>query len=98
ARIIIVVSFILLNALAFITGHFLNELGIVFLPGFLFVFFFVFLIAVIAYPSKIRKQVKPKSSAYYRWQKSCDLVLVASTFCMIVCLSNQPERLFQFYP
>lgn len=98
ARIIIVVSFIFLNALAFITGHFLNQLGMIFLPGFLYGCFFVFLIAFIAYPLKIRKQIKRKSSGYYRLQKSCDLILATSTFCMMMCLSNLPETLFQLYP
>ena len=98
ARIIIVVSFIFLNALAFITGHFFYQLGIIFLPGFLYACFFVFLITFIVYPLKMQKQINPKSSGYYRLQKSCDFMLAASTFCMIVCLCNQPEKLFQFYP
>jgi Ca2+/Na+ antiporter len=98
ARLIIVVSFIFLNALAFITGHFLHQLGIIFLPGFLYACFFVFLITLIAYPRKIQQQIKRKSSGHYRLQKSCDFILAASTFCMVVCLSNQPQTLIQFYP
>lgn len=98
ARIIIVASFIFLNALAFFTGHLLNQLGIFLLPGFLFGCFFIFLIALIAYPFKKMKGTKLNPLAYYRFQKSCDFILAASTFCMIVCLSNRPESLFQFYP
>ncbi|HET7116839.1 MAG TPA: hypothetical protein VFI29_10130 [Hanamia sp.] len=98
ARTAIVVSFIFLNALAFFTGHFLNQIGIFLLPQFLFGCFFIFLIALIAYPLKKLKGTKPKSLAYYHLQKSCDFILAASTFCMIVCLCNRPERLFQFYP
>jgi len=44
ARIIIVVSFIFLNALAFFTGYFLNQLGIFFSQASLFGFFFIFLL------------------------------------------------------
>jgi hypothetical protein len=98
ARIIIVLSFIFLNALAFFTGHLLNQLGILFSQAFLFGSFFIFLIAFIAYPLKKQKEKKPKSSNYYLLQKSCDFILAASTFCMIVCLSNRPETLIQFYP
>lgn len=98
ARIIIIASFIFLNALAFFTGHSLNQLGIFFLPGFLIGCFFIFLIALIAYPLKKQKGTKVKSSLYYYLQKSCDFILAASTFCMIVYLSNRPENLFQFYP
>lgn len=98
ARIIIIVSFIFLNALAIITGHFLHDLGVFFLPEFLFGCFFVFLTAFIGYPSKTHKHTKPKQPGHYRLQKSCDFILAASTFCMIVCLSNWPQTLFQFYP
>lgn len=98
ARIIIVVSFIFLNALAFFTGYFLNQLGIFFSQASLFGFFFIFLLAFIGYPAKNQKQKKRKPSGYYLFQKSCDLILAASTFCMIVCLSNRPETLFGFYP
>ena len=98
ARIVIVASFIFLNTLAFFTGHFLNQLGIVFSPGILFGCFFIFLIALIAYPLKKRNETKLNQLAYYHLQKSCDFILAASTFCIIVCLSNSPERLFQFYP
>ena len=98
ARILIVVSFICLNALAFVTGQFLNQLGILFSQVFLFACFFIFLIAFTAYPLKKQKERNPKPSWYYPLQKSCDFILAASTFCMIVCLSNQPEKLFQFNP
>lgn len=98
ARIAIVVSYIFLNALAFFTGQFLNQIGIFLLPQFLFGCFFIFLVTFIAYPQKRQKGTKLKPSAYYRFQKTCDFVLAASTFCMIVCLCNRPERLFQFYP
>ncbi len=98
ARIAIVVSFIFLNILAFFTGHLLNQIGIFLLPQFLFGCFFIFIIALIAYPLKRQKGTKTKTSTYYYLQKSCDFILAASTFCMIVCLCNRPERLFQFYP
>ena len=98
ARIIIVASFIFLNTLAFFTGHFLNQLGVLFPSGFLLSCFFIFLIALIVYPLKKQKGTRFNSSAYYHLQKSCDFVLAASTFCMMVYLSNRPENLFQFYP
>lgn len=98
ARIAIVVSFIFLNILAFFTGHLLNQIGIFLLPQFLFGSFFIYFIAFVAYPTKSLKGVKLNPSTYYRLQKTCDFILAASTFCMIVCLCNRPERLFQFYP
>ncbi|MGN6531322.1 MAG: hypothetical protein ACTHK0_06185 [Ginsengibacter sp.] len=98
ARVIIVVSFIFLNMLAFFTGQFLSQLGIFISEAFLFGCFFIFLIAFLAYPLRKWKETMPKPLWYYRLQKSCDFILAASTFCMIVCLSNQPESFFQFYP
>lgn len=36
------------------------------------------------------------AAAFYVRQKTCDGLLAASTFCMIVCLSNQPGEIFNY--
>lgn len=98
ARITIVICYIILNILAIISGYFLQQMGLLLLPVFLFCCFTVFIIAVIAYPSKYRKGINLSSSVFYNLQKTCDFIIVSCTFCMIFYLSNRPENLFRFYP
>lgn len=98
ARITIVICYIVLNTLAIISGHFLQQIGIGLLPVFLFCSFTVFMVAIIAYPSKYRKGFNLSASAFYNLQKTCDFIIVSCTFCMIFYLSNRPENLFRFYP
>ena len=96
ARLIIIFSFILLTLLGIITGALLNNVGVSISSGTLFIVIAVYLVAVIAYPSKSLKGKKLTAAVFYTRQKTCDLLLAASTFCMIVFLSNRPEKLFSY--
>ncbi|MBC7875010.1 MAG: hypothetical protein H7Y01_13490 [Ferruginibacter sp.] len=96
ARIIIVLSFAILNILGVITGGLLTSLGIT-IPGAIFVFFAcTYCAGFIAYPSRSLKKKKLGAAAFYVRQKSCDLLLAGSTFLMIVCLGNRPGQLFRY--
>jgi len=96
ARLIIIASFILLTALGIITGSLLNDTGVSISSILLFVFISVYLAAALAYPSKSLKGKKITAAAFYIRQKICDWLLAASTFCMIVFLSNRPDQLFSY--
>ena len=98
ARIIIIITFLILNGLAFFTGYLFRQIGIGFLPGFLFVSFLLYFMAFVAYPSKNKKGTRFSPSSFYVIQKSCDFVLVASTFCMYMYVSNCPGSLNKLYP
>jgi hypothetical protein len=97
ARIILVICFSLLNVLAIFTGNLLQQSEIIFTPGFLFFCFIIYIISFLAYPFKKNKGKKISRSSYYYVQKSFDLLLIASTFCMIAYLGNRPETVSGFY-
>lgn len=94
ARISIVISFMLLTVLGIITGRLLSGLGIVLSSAIMSFFIAGYLLGIIAYPSKSLKGKKISAHAFYIRQKSCDLLLAGSTFCMLIFLSNRPDRLF----
>lgn len=96
ARIIIILSFVLLTGLGIATGVLLKDVGVSISSIAILVTIVAYIIGVIAYPSKTLKGKKLNASVFYLRQKSCDLLLAASTFCMIVCLSNQPEKVFNY--
>jgi hypothetical protein len=62
-----------------------------------FVFASAYICGAILYPLKENRRSDKKPSSFYLKQKSCDLLLAASTFCMIVYIGNNPESLFQQY-
>ncbi len=95
-RLIIIFSFILLTLLGIITGVLLDDVGVSISSGTLFVVIAVYLAAVIAYPAKSLKGKKLTAAVFYIRQKTCDMLLAASTFCMIVFLSNRPDNLFSY--
>ncbi len=87
ARLIIILSFILLIVAGFMVGNFLNELKIL-IPTFCFVCIMtIYFLALLLYPSHYRK-VTVSPNKFYRWQKTCDLVLAASAFLLMVYVSN----------
>jgi hypothetical protein len=96
ARIVIIVSYLLLTVIGFKTGNLLAELGIFISSIGLFVFASIYFCGFILYPSKEKRSGKKATSFYIR-QKSCDLMLAASTFCMLVYIGNRPEVLSQQY-
>ena len=98
SRIIIVISFILLNILGIITGILFGQLDINISIEFLLVCFMIFLVAMATYPLKKGKRRKLNPHVSYIRQKICDFILAATTFCMLIYVGNHPDRLFQFYP
>lgn len=97
ARIIIVVSFIVLNALGIFIGILLNDLNISLSFISLLCFCFLYALGVFMYPSKREKGQKLSFAVFYIRQKSCDFILAASAFGMFIYLGNHPEKIFQGY-
>ncbi|MBS1621821.1 MAG: hypothetical protein JST10_04260 [Bacteroidetes bacterium] len=97
ARIIIIISFIILDVLGIIIGVLLNDLNISLSFISLLCFCFLYALAVFMYPSKREKGQKLSSAVFYIRQKSCDFILAASAFGMFIYLGNHPEKIFQGY-
>jgi hypothetical protein len=93
ARFGIVSIYILLNGLGILIGVLLRELEFTFSVTALVSFVCLFLAGLFVYPSKDQK-VKLSRRAFYVKQKSCDFILVSSSFLMVVFLANRPEKLF----
>lgn len=91
ARILIVVSYLLLNVLGWALGEQLALNGMYLSTPHFYAGTALVLVAFFAYPSKSRKR---DYKHFYRFQKTCDGVLVAGTFVLIVCLA-QPQSLPQ---
>lgn len=96
ARIIIVLSFVLLTGIGIATGILLKDIGVSFSSTPLLAVIVAYCIGIVAYPSKLLKGNKLNAAAFYIRQKTCDLLLVASTFCMIMYIANRPEKLFAY--
>lgn len=94
ARMLIIVSFVLLNVLGIATGNLLSSLDISIPELVLYLFVAAAAAGFIFYPSRSFKEQRSKAAFYVR-QKSCDLLLAGSTFFMIVCIANQPGHLFR---
>jgi hypothetical protein len=93
ARILIVVSFLLLNILGFYTGMRLSDTGVSLPVGFILANGLLYIGVFILYPFRNKR----KTISYFR-QKGYDLVLASSTFLMIVFLGNHPDQLFRYSP
>lgn len=96
ARIIIVVSFILLNGLGIVTGLLLRDLQVILPSATLLFFVSLYAGGVLFYPRKKNGGHGQARSLFYRRQKTCDLLLVGSTFLMIVYLGNHPRQIFNY--
>lgn len=96
ARLLIIISFSLLTCLGIITGVLLKDTGATFSPGTILAVVLLYVAGLVAYPSKATKRKKKNSVFFYRRQKTCDYLLAASTFCMIVFVSNRPGILFNY--
>jgi hypothetical protein len=96
ARIIIVSSILLLTVLAVVTGLLLRDLQVIFpVVGLLF-FALLYAIGFILYPLKKNRGTGKARTSYYRRQKTGDLLLVSSSFLMIVYLGNHPRQVFNY--
>jgi hypothetical protein len=93
ARFIIIVSHFLFIWIGIFLGRSLLQMDLV-LPAYLLYFLlFLFILALITYPS--RSSVSKNKAAFYRKQKSRDFLLAFSTCCMIICLSNSSQTVYQ---
>jgi len=96
ARIIIIVSFLLLNVLGIVSGSLLASLDIVIPVAVLVSLACIYCAGFIAYPSRSLKGKTLTPAAFYVRQKTCDLLLAGSTFLMIIFLGNRPDQLFPY--
>lgn len=91
ARLLIVLSYLLLHVLGWLLGEQLALCGIYLSQGHFYAGAAVAVLGFFAYPSKKNKR---DFKHFYLFQKTCDGLLVSGTFVMIVCLS-QPQSLPQ---
>jgi hypothetical protein len=96
ARIIIILSILVINALAIITGVLIRSLGVTVPIPLVLLFACLYAIGFIAYPARELKGKTLSAASFYIRQKSCDLLLVGATFLMIAGLSTRPDRLFRY--
>lgn len=85
ARFLIVCSHLLLTALALWSGLVFAQHSITISNNVFLGALFFFMMALLLYPSKSKRNFIQQ----YKYQKSCDLVLVATTFLMILQVGNQ---------
>lgn len=89
SRFIIVFSFIGMNALAIITGLLFNELNINFSSVLFLLSILVFAIAWLKYPN-----IKKDRIHTYAFRKTCDAVLIGTTFFMFMYFGNRQTTPF----
>lgn len=97
ARFLIVISFIFLNIAGILTGTLLDELNFTIPAAVLTLSFLAYFFGIIFYPSKSERK-KLTSNLFYKKQKTCDFILAASTFMMLVCISNNGFRNLHYFP
>jgi len=97
ARIIIVLSHIVLILLAWFTGSRLTSIGFD-LPAYLvYVFAVIYFMAVFAYPS-LKNKTRLNIKSVYIKQKICDFTLAASAFCMVMILAGNKNSSLTILP
>lgn len=88
ARILIVLSHLLLTIFAILLGSILTNLGIS-IPGYISLFAcMIFSIGLTIYPIKKEKWVRYNKLEFYQRQKLADLMLAGATFIMVLQLGN----------
>jgi len=87
ARIILVLSLLLLNITGILTGYLLKELAVI-VPGFvLLLTILLYVWAILSYPARsTRSRYAP--GQYYTRQKTRDFILAGTAFILFVCISN----------
>ena len=96
ARIIIILSFAILNVAGIITGIMLDDLNVKIPAAVLTISFLIYFAGIIFYPSKSERK-KITASLFYKKQKTCDFILAFSTFLMLICISNDRFRSIQYF-
>lgn len=98
ARVLIIASLAALAVFALLSGILLRQLGLL-LPGiFLFASAGLYLAAFIAYPFAFQKKRERSATAFYRRQKTCDMMLAATSFLLMLFFANRPEKIFSYGP
>ncbi|MDZ4793758.1 MAG: hypothetical protein SGI83_05710 [Bacteroidota bacterium] len=93
ARLTIAVSLLLLGVFGIVTGILLQEIDVAISPSMLLAFAGIYFAAAIAYPVRYSDKKSPVLTSFYQKQKTCDWLLAASTFCMVVYIGNQPGKI-----
>lgn len=82
SRFIIVFSFIIMNILGIIAGLLMGELNISFSTWFILLSMLIFSIVWLKYPDK-------KQNSSYTFRKTCDGILICTTFLMFLYFGNR---------
>jgi hypothetical protein len=93
SRIALVLLYVLLTLLGLFIGAALQLFQILIPLFFFYLAVILFLSVFLLYPEKYQRH---RFTHFYRYQKTCDFVLVAATFYFIVCLGNQPQQFLHF--
>ena len=94
SRFIIVFSFIVMNVLGIITGLLFNDLAITFSSWFIVLTVLTFGIAWMKYPRRNPVTGKAEKNCDYIMRKTCDAVLIGTTFLMFVYFGNREATPF----
>jgi len=87
ARIILVLSLLLLNITGILTGYLLKELAVIIPGSVLLSTILIYVWAILSYPARsTRSRYAP--GRYYTKQKTRDFILAGTAFILFVCISN----------
>lgn len=96
ARIVIIISWILLTLLGIYIGITLKELNAISPVSVFICSIGAFIVTFLIYPLKQQRETK-KIISFYTWQKSCDIIVAVSSFIMVFYVANKPQTLFSGY-
>lgn len=97
SRFIIVSSFIIMNILGIVTGYLFNSLNVTFSSLVLLLTILVFLIAWLKYPSRKKTTNAIEKDRSYIMQKTCDMVLIGTTFMMFVYFGHRQTSPINYF-
>lgn len=98
ARLLIIICFFFITFFGIVAGSFLDQLEVVLPPALLYITISVLLVAYSIYPSKSVRAPALALTWNYRNRKFADGLLVAGTFLLVVCISNNQFRDINFVP
>lgn len=85
ARLLIVLCYLVLNLIGFLAGDLLLFMNLQVSAFIVYLIATVFLLALVLYPSRREKH---RYGNFYVWQKTCDGVLITTTFLLIISAAN----------